>query len=125
MTSNQWSCSQGATSSLSTSHPLWILGHEYSTLGQSSPSGGEPELDEEVIVQQAVSCACCGVHVSDHAVHRVDIIPETAAHCDVTCALSGLGAGAGGFRFPSLDDLSARLPARRCAPAQPLLPSNG
>ncbi len=49
-----WLGLQGATSSLSTSHPLWILGHEYSTLGKSSSGGVEPELDEEVNMMQPV-----------------------------------------------------------------------
>jgi len=38
---------QGATSSLSASHPLWILGQEYNLLGKGNATVGDSQLDEE------------------------------------------------------------------------------
>jgi len=49
---------QGATSSLSATHPLWILGHEYNLLGKGEASAGETQLDEEASLLSILSVAC-------------------------------------------------------------------
>ena len=70
---------QGATSSLSATHPLWILGHEYNLLGKGGASAGDTELDEEAsLLLRCHKCSVCRLPgpTSDQFAWRVQVVSQ-------------------------------------------------